>query len=111
MEPKVLTEIKQILKKFPRFSDAGFVVFPVLGTLAHKLGLPGYMEAVTCYMNGDILTATGSAEGLCIHDLDKHDVFLSWEGPAIRKVGNKVFVGLEETLRNVELASKGGVTK
>lgn len=104
MEPKALTEIKLILKKFPRASDAGLVIAPTLMLLANKLGMPGYGEALTLFNNSNILNATGSAG-----PSDEAGLFnLSWFGSALLVVGGRYFVGIEQTLHNVELACKGG---
>lgn len=102
---RALKEIKEILKKFPRFGGVGFVVAPKIVKLAAELGLGGYDLALSYWLKNESLRDTCDEEELEKFTDPENTEFgfgVFWEGANLRFFNNKCSVGLKNTLEQIE---------
>lgn len=105
---KELDEIKGVIEKFPEASKSGYVIMPQLLKIASQLGLMGYDQALTRWLNSDCTKSIVYPTGADIYKdennqnntecLSNGRIFISYKGLPIRMIQNEIFIGIKETL-------------
>jgi len=102
---KSFEEIKNILRKFKRANGVGYVITPQLLLIGEKIGLFGYSEALAKWREGSVFT-----EKVCEKDERigiPSGLFISWNGPSLIRNGERIFLGIEKAIEEIEEALKG----
>ena len=101
-EIKSFEEIKKVLKQNKNAGGVGYVIAPELIKIAKDCGLLGYGEALTRWNETGSFSQSVIGKGEPIPN--NFGLLIDWEGPALQYKGTNIAIGLEQTIRQIELA-------
>ena len=99
---KPYIELMLALQCFPRSSNAGYFIAPLVLKLAIDFGMTPYKEALDAWNKGDLKKAKvydSKEEAI----KDKVPLVFQWEGHAYDKEDKTLIIGLEETIKMIEV--------
>jgi len=102
VEIKSFEEIKKILKQNKNADGVGYVIAPELIKIAKQVGLIGYDEALSRWKSTGIFAQNVVEKGEPLPN--NFGLLISWEGPALQYKNTDIAIGIEQTIKQIELA-------